>query len=126
MASKTSAKSKTFPFDAAETLDTREAIAEYLTAALETADASFIARAIGTAARACGMSEIAREAGLSRENLYRSLNGETKTELDTVVRVLEALGVRLTASTSKRSRLRRVATREPATPAKRIRKRRAA
>ena len=43
------------------------------------------------------MSDIARESGLSRENLYRSLNGETKTELDTIVRVLNALGIRLSA-----------------------------
>ena len=104
-------KVKTFRFDAADTLDTPEAVAEYLTAALETSDASFIAKAVGTAARARGMSEIARKSGLSRENLYRSLNGETRTELDTVVRVMNALGVRLTASTSgpKRSRLRRAA-----------------
>ena len=84
---------KTFPFDAAETLDSPEAIAEYLTAALESADASFIAKAIGTAARACGMSEIARKSGLSHENLVAQ---ETRTELDTVVRVMTALGVRLT------------------------------
>jgi probable addiction module antidote protein len=121
---------KTFPFDAAETLDSPEAIAEYLTAALESADASFIAKAIGTAARACGMSEIARKSGLSRENLYRSLNGETRTELDTVVRVMRALGVRLTASTStpKRSRSRRVPAGKliTSTKSKRIRKQRAA
>ncbi len=87
----------TFPFDAAEALDTSEAIAEYLTAALETNDPSYVAKAIGTVARARGMSDIARESGLSRENLYRSLNGETKTELDTIVRVLNALGIRLSA-----------------------------
>jgi probable addiction module antidote protein len=87
----------TFPFDAAEALDTPEAIAEYLTAAFETNDTSYIAKAIGTVARARGMSDIARASGLSRENLYRSLNGETKTELDTVVRVLNALGVQLSA-----------------------------
>ncbi|MCL4802659.1 MAG: putative addiction module antidote protein, partial [Burkholderiales bacterium] len=55
--------SKTTRYDSAEYLDSPEAVAEYLTAALETADASFIARAIGTAARAHGMSEIARESG---------------------------------------------------------------
>jgi probable addiction module antidote protein len=90
-------KVKTFPFDAAEVLDTPEAIAEYLTAAFETSDPSYIAKAIGTVARARGMSDIARESGLSRENLYRSLNGETKTELDTIVRVLNALGIQLSA-----------------------------
>jgi probable addiction module antidote protein len=93
------AKLKSYPFDAAGTLDTPEAIAEYLSAALETADASFIAKSIGTAARACGMTAIADTAGLSRENLYRSLNGETKTEFETIMRVIDALGIRLTAST---------------------------
>jgi probable addiction module antidote protein len=88
---------RTRAYDSAEYLDTPEAIAEYLTDALETADASFIAHAIGTAARARGMSEIAREAGVSRENLYRSLNGETKPEFDTIMRVLNALGVQLSA-----------------------------
>ena len=83
------AKIKTFPFDATETLDTPEAIAEYLSAAFETSDPSFIAKAVGTAARARGMSEIARDAGLSRENLYRSLDGETKAEFATIVRVLD-------------------------------------
>lgn len=90
-------KIKTYPFDAAEVLDTPEAIAEYLTAALETSDPSYIAKVIGTVARARGMSDIARESGLSRENLYRSLNGETKTELDTIIRVLNALGIQLSA-----------------------------
>ena len=95
---KTRTKTKTFPFDSAETLDTPEAIAEYLSAAFETNDPSFIAKAVGTAARARGMSDIAREAGLSRENLYRSLDGETRAEFGTIVRVLDALGVRLTAA----------------------------
>ena len=92
---KRKAKIKTRPYDTAEYLDTPEAIAEYLTDALEDNDPSFIARAIGTAARARGMSEIAREAGVSRENLYRALSGDTKPEFDTIRRVLDALGVRL-------------------------------
>jgi len=86
---------KTRPFDAAEYLDGPEAIAEYLTDAFSDGDASFIARAIGTAARARGMAEVAREAGLSRENLYRSLSGDAKPEFDTILRVLDALGVKL-------------------------------
>jgi probable addiction module antidote protein len=87
----------TRPFDAAEYLDTPEALAEYLSEAFESADSAFIAHAIGTAARARGMTEVARQAGVSRENLYRSLNGETKPEFDTIVRVLSALGVQLSA-----------------------------
>jgi probable addiction module antidote protein len=94
-AKKTKAKVKTRPYDSAEYLDTPEAIAEYLTEALEDSDPTFIAVAIGTAARARGMSAIAREAGVSRENLYRALSGETKPEFDTIRRVLDALGVRL-------------------------------
>jgi probable addiction module antidote protein len=92
-------KTRTKPYDSADYLDTPEAIAEYLTAAFETADVSFIAKAVGTAARAKGMSTIAKKAGLSRENLYRSLNGETKTEFDTIVRVLDVMGVQLTVAT---------------------------
>jgi probable addiction module antidote protein len=97
MAKKAKRKIKTYPFDAAEMLATPEAIAAYLAAALETNDSAYIAKSIGTAARAIGMAGIARKAGLSRENLYRSLNGETKVEFDTIVRALAALGVQLTA-----------------------------
>ena len=88
-------KIKMRPYDSAEYLNTPEAIAEYLTDALEDGDPGFIAKAIGTAARARGMSEVAREAGVSRENLYRALSGDTKPEFDTIRRVLDALGVRL-------------------------------
>ena len=90
--------SKTKPYDSADYLDTPEAVAEYLTAAFETADAAFITKAVGTAARARGMTEVARQAGLSRENLYRSLNGETKAEFDTILRVLDTLGIQLSAT----------------------------
>ena len=91
---------RTRSYDSAEYLDSPEAIAEYLSDALETNDAAFIAQAIGTAARARGMSEIAREAGVSRENLYRALSGDTKPEFETIVRVLAALGVQLAAKPS--------------------------
>jgi probable addiction module antidote protein len=88
---------RTRPYDSAEYLDSPEGLAEYLSDALETNDAAFIVQAIGTAARARGMSEIARDAGVSRENLYRALSGDTKPEFETIVRVLAALGVQLTA-----------------------------
>lgn len=90
-------KLKTTRFDASEYIETAEDAAEYLTAALETGDASFVATSIGDVARARGMTEIARQTGLSRENLYRALNGDTKAEFDTILRVLTALGVKLTA-----------------------------
>jgi probable addiction module antidote protein len=89
---------KTRVFDAAVYLDNEEAIAEYLTAALETGDASFIADALGVVARAKGMTRIAEEAGLGRESLYKSLREGANPELATVLRVIRALGLRLTAA----------------------------
>lgn len=97
-------KIKVRPYDSARYLDTPEAIAAYLTEALETEDSSFIASALGTVARAKGMSGVARKAGLSRENLYRSLDGQTKPELDTVIRVLGAVGLTLSANPKPRSK----------------------
>jgi probable addiction module antidote protein len=88
---------KTRAFDAAEYLDSPEMIAEYLTEALETDDAAFIAKAIGTVARAKGMGAVAEQTGLSRENLHRSLSGDTKPEFETIRKVLSALGVQLVA-----------------------------
>jgi len=99
------ATTKIRPYDSARYLDTPEAIAAYLTEALETEDSSFIASALGTVARAKGMAAVARKAGLSRENLYRSLGGQTKPELDTVIRVLGAVGLTLSASPKPRSKL---------------------
>lgn len=84
-------------FDAAEYLKTPEMIAVYLTDAFETDDPAFIALAIGTAARAKGMAEVAKAAGVSRESLYKSLNGQSKPEFDTVRKVLGALGIKLVA-----------------------------
>ncbi len=91
------AKTKTRAFDAAEYLDSPEMIAEYLTEALETDDEAFIAKAIGTVARARGMSAVAEAAGVSRENLYRALSGDTRPEFETIRKVLGALGVQLVA-----------------------------
>ena len=88
---------KTRAFDAAEYLDSPEMIAEYLTEALETDDEMFITKAIGTAARAQGMATVAETAGVSRENLYRALSGNTRPEIETIRKVLAALGVQLVA-----------------------------
>jgi probable addiction module antidote protein len=88
----------TRPFDPAEYLDDDEAIAAYLSEALETGDVSFIADALGVVARAKGMSQIAHETNLSRESLYRALSSEGNPEFATVMSVLKALGLRLTAS----------------------------
>jgi probable addiction module antidote protein len=86
---------KTTPFDSAEYLDSDETIAAYLDEALESADPAHIAHALGVVARAKGMTEIARGAGVSREHLYRALKETGNPELATVVRVLKALGLRL-------------------------------
>jgi probable addiction module antidote protein len=84
-------------FDAADYLDSPQAIADYLSEAFETGDDEYIAMAIGTVARAQGMSAVAKEAGVSRENLYRALSDGGKPEFSTVMKVLGALGVRLVA-----------------------------
>lgn len=90
-------KTMTRPFDPAVYLETDEALAAYLTEALETGDAAFIADALGIAARARGMSQVAKDAGLSRENLYRALSPDGNPEFATVVRVLQALHLKLAA-----------------------------
>jgi probable addiction module antidote protein len=88
---------KTRPWDAAEHLDTPEDIAAYLGAALEEGDPKLIVAALGDVARARGMAELARETGLSRESLYRSLSLDGNPEFATVLRILQALGLRLEA-----------------------------
>lgn len=88
---------KTTRFDAAEYLTTPEAQAEFITAALETGDAAYVRDAIGVVARARGMAEIAKAAGLNRESLYRALGSSGNPEFSTMLRVLDALGIALTA-----------------------------
>jgi probable addiction module antidote protein len=90
-------KAKTRPFDPAEYLDDADAIAAYMSDALESDDPAFVADALGVVARARGMSEVAREAGVSRESLYRALSAEGNPEFATVLRVMRALGLRLSA-----------------------------
>ena len=98
-ARKKTPKVKTTPYDVAEHLRTPEEMAAYLDAWLEEApdDAAGIARALGDIARAKGMSLVAREAGLSRESLYRALSAEGNPSFATVLKVARALGVRLHA-----------------------------
>jgi probable addiction module antidote protein len=88
---------ETFPFDPAEYLDSDEAIAAYLDEAFKTEDPTFITHAIGVAARARGTTQIAKDAGLSRESLYKALSDTGNPEFATVLRVLQALGVRMRA-----------------------------
>ncbi len=84
-------------FDVAEYLDSSEAIAAYLSEAFETGDDDLIARALGTVARVKGMTTVAKETGLNRENLYRSLGEGGKPELSTVMKVLGAFDIQLVA-----------------------------
>src|SRR5574337_2208714 len=85
------------PFDAADYLDSDEAVAEYLTAALEDSDPDMFLTAIKDVARARGMTQLARDTGLGRESLYKALSTAAKPRYDTVLKVLSALGVRLQA-----------------------------
>ena len=95
-----SQKTKTSSYDVAEHLRTPEEMAAYLDAWLEEApdDAAGIARALGNIARARGMPQVAKDAGLSRESLYRALSAEGNPSFATVLKVARALGVKLHAA----------------------------
>lgn len=84
-------------FDAARYLDNEESIAAFLTDILEANDAALLASALGDIARARGMTEIAKSAGITREALYKALRPDSAPRFDTVNRVCAALGVRLVA-----------------------------
>jgi len=88
---------KTTPFDEAKYLTTPEAQAELLADAFESGDTGYIANALGIIARARGMSQVAREAGVTREALYKALTPEGDPKLSTLLGVAKALGLRLSA-----------------------------
>ena len=92
-------KTITTRFDVAEHLRSPEEMAAYLEASLEeaNADAAFIAKALGDIARAKGMSQVARDAGLSRESLYKALSGDRSPSFGTILKVIRALGMKLHA-----------------------------
>ena len=93
------AKTVTTRYDVSEHLRTPEEMAAYLEACIEEAngDAAFIAKALGDIARAQGMTRVAREAGLSRESLYKALSGDRAPGFDTILKVMGALGLKLHA-----------------------------
>ncbi len=97
--SKTRAKTKTLAYDIAKQLRTQDEMAAYLDAWLTEApdDAAGVARALGDIARASGMTQVARDTGLSRESLYKALRKGGNPSLATVLKVAKALGLRLHA-----------------------------
>jgi probable addiction module antidote protein len=97
-------KTRTTRYDVAEHLRTPEEMAAYLEACLDEAegDAAFIAKALGDIGRARGMTQVARDTGLSRESLYKALSGERSPDFDTILKVVNALGLRLHAEAAER------------------------
>lgn len=97
-------KTVTRRFDVAEHLRTPEEMAAYFEASLEEAqgDAAFVAKALENIARAKGMAQVAADAGLSRESLYKALSGERNPSFDTILKVINALGLRLHAEPASR------------------------
>lgn len=93
----TKARPKLIVFDAARYLDDDEAIAEHMTAILETNDPDLLLLALSDVARAKGMAQVARDAGLGRESLYKALAPGAKPRFETVMKVAKALGVKFTA-----------------------------
>ena len=89
---------RTKKWDAADHLKTDEDVVAYLEAALEESDPALVAAALGDIARAKGMTDIAREAGLGRESLYKALSPGGNPEFSTVLKVVKALGLRLHAT----------------------------
>jgi len=93
------ARLKTTKWDAADHLDSPEAIAAYLDAVFEDGDPALIAAALGDVARARGMTKVAKQAGLTRASLYKALSADGRPEFATVLKVLHALGFRMTVAT---------------------------
>jgi len=95
---------KIIPFDPAKYLKSDEEIAIYLSEAFETGEPEYINHALGVAAKARGMTQIARDSGLKREALYRSLNETGNPQFTTILAVMKALGLSLKAEVSTKSK----------------------
>jgi probable addiction module antidote protein len=96
---------KLTPFDPAEGLTSDDAVAAFMEEAFKSEDAGYIAHALGVVARAKGMTQIAGETGLSREQLYRSFSEAGNPTLKTTIAVMKALGMTLTATAEPRRRV---------------------
>ncbi|HYF86439.1 addiction module antidote protein [Azospirillum sp.] len=92
------ARTETRQWDIVDSLDSDERIAAYLDAVLEDGDPQLIVAALGDIARAKGMTEVARNAGLGRQSLYKALSPDGNPEFATVLKVIKSLGLRLTVS----------------------------
>ena len=92
---------KLIPFDAAAYLDNEETIAEYLSAVMEKNDLNLLLAAVGDVAKARGLATIARDSGLGRESLYKAFAPGAKPRFDTVMKVLQALGLKLHAEPAR-------------------------
>ena len=90
-------KEALYNYDPASALDSPEAIAVFMADALETGDTAYISKALGVVARARGMTELSKETGLSREQLYRSFSEKGNPTLKTILSVMRVLGVDITA-----------------------------
>ncbi|MCI1634782.1 addiction module antidote protein [Bifidobacterium sp.] len=90
---------KTRTWDVSEHLDSEEAIAAYLNAAIDDGDPTLIQAALGDIAKAKGMSQIARESGMGRQSLYKSLDEDGNPSFTTIINVAKALGLKLTFAT---------------------------
>jgi probable addiction module antidote protein len=89
---------ETIPYDTAASLTTREEIAAYLEAVFEDGDPALITHALGVIARAEGMTEVARLAGVTRASLYKSLSADGHPDFETVLKVVRALGLKMTVA----------------------------
>lgn len=89
---------KTYPFDAADSLDTPQALAELLAEAFASGDAEIVTAALGIIARARGVAHVARETGLSREAIYKATGAEGNPTLATLLSILRVTGLKLSAS----------------------------
>jgi probable addiction module antidote protein len=88
------ARLRTRPYDSAEYLKTEEDVTNYLEAVFEDGDPALVAHALGVVARSKGMAKVAKKAGLGRESLYKALSKDGNPKIQTVIKVVHALGIK--------------------------------
>ncbi|MFM2465124.1 putative addiction module antidote protein [Paraburkholderia sp. RL17-368-BIF-A] len=100
----TAEKVKISPFDASDYLDSEEAIASYINAAMEADDQDVLLLAIADVAKSRGMAQVAKDAGLGRESLYKALKPGAKPQFETVSKLMHALGIKFSAVPDRKTR----------------------